>query len=352
MSTSSRARPNVWPASTVGRTRRTRRTHTPVTTTVPASLCVPRSAPVGGVEAGDGGGIPQPATSSDTGPTFDLVTGPWAAQWWQEVAGEFLATLFFCLGAFGSIISSRRGFVETALGTGFATFAVTAVFSGVGVLTAFNWGVTLTHTALYSATGKRKRSLWLLLGGYVASEYLGALAAVGLLRSFYSQADVELALPDLTGGQTQTRAFLAEMVLSAVLYVLFVWSGMVQFRTKAVRTARLSGTERALVFGLATVFVVFAGTRASGASLNPSRYLAVATVAGRAPDWWIWVLAPLAGAVLASLLLLMLHWFFLNPQARPKGVFGGTGGRLAAWFFMDAPVDPAGAWYADRVARA
>jgi len=78
------------------------------------------------------------------------------------------------------------------------------------------------------------------------------------------------------------------------------------------------------------------GTPVSGASMNPARSLAPALVLGDTASWWVYVVGPLAGAVLAAGIGYLL-----------RGPGGGYAGKRAAqgtlgWLWRPGPIDPAG----------
>jgi glycerol uptake facilitator-like aquaporin len=56
-----------------------------------------------------------------------------------------------------------------------------------------------------------------------------------------------------------------------------------------------------LVIGGALGLAVMVFGPATGAGLNPARWLGPALVSGTYPDFWIFIVGPLAGALLAAL---------------------------------------------------
>lgn len=125
------------------------------------------------------------------------------------------------------------------------------------------------------------------LAGYWLAQLLGALAASGCLRLLLGDvAHLGATLPAGTGGAWQAFGF--EILLT--FFLMFV--------IMAVATdTRAVGQSAALAIG-ATVGLeaLFAGP-ISGASMNPARSLGPALISGTWTDQWIYVLAPLLGAV-------------------------------------------------------
>jgi aquaporin Z len=130
---------------------------------------------------------------------------------------------------------------------------------------------------------------------YLVSQILGALAASGLLR---------VAFPDHAGlGATQpagsaVQSFLFELVLTAILMfvILAVSSG---------------AKEKGLMAGIAVGGVIafealFAGP-ICGASMNPARSLAPAVVTGKLANLWLYLVAPMIGAVIGVACCRVVH---------------------------------------------
>jgi aquaporin NIP len=70
--------------------------------------------------------------------------------------------------------------------------------------------------------------------------------------------------------------------------------------TAVATDARAIGQAAAIAIG-ATVFIdVLIGGPISGGSMNPARSLGPAVVAGEISDYWIYLLAPIGGAVLGA----------------------------------------------------
>jgi aquaporin NIP len=56
-----------------------------------------------------------------------------------------------------------------------------------------------------------------------------------------------------------------------------------------------------LAIGLTLVFCILMGGPLTGASLNPARTLGPAIVTGNYADLWVYLVGPIAGAVVAAL---------------------------------------------------
>jgi aquaporin Z len=118
---------------------------------------------------------------------------------------------------------------------------------------------------------------------------LGALAASGLLRALFPQHPT-LGVTSPAGAGWQS--LILEVVLTAIL--MFV-----------ILSVSTGAKERGITAGIAVGAVIalealFAGP-ICGASMNPARSIAPALVSGNFVYLWIYIVAPIAGALLAVL---------------------------------------------------
>lgn len=122
---------------------------------------------------------------------------------------------------------------------------------------------------------------------YLASQCVGAILASALMRILF--LDQESLGPTLPSG-TWWQSFIVEIVLTLIL--LFV-----------VLNVSVGAKEKGITAGLAIggviSFEVLCGGPISGASMNPARSIAPALVAGQFDYLWIYLTAPVIGAVLA-----------------------------------------------------
>jgi aquaporin Z len=120
---------------------------------------------------------------------------------------------------------------------------------------------------------------------YVASQCLGALAATGLLRLLFPQ---NLMLGATVPFSSVMQSFVLELVLTALL--MFVILGV------STGAAEKGITAGIVVGAVIALEAMFAGP-ISGASMNPARSLAPALVAGHIEHVWIYLVAPILGAL-------------------------------------------------------
>ena len=130
---------------------------------------------------------------------------------------------------------------------------------------------------------------------YMLSQFIGAIMSSSVISIFIKA----LKLPKNSFGQTDFPhisvggAFFTETLLT-FLFVLII----------LMVTSNLHGNSdlAPLAIGLALTLMIFVGLNLTGASLNPARSLGPALFAGDSAlaDYWLYFIAPLVGAGLAS----------------------------------------------------
>jgi MIP family channel proteins len=138
--------------------------------------------------------------------------------------------------------------------------------------------------------------------GYWCAQLLGAIAAAAVLRgSLGDIADVGGTFP--SGSDAQS--FLWELVMTAFL----------MFVVMAVATdTRAVGEAAAIAIGGTIGLAAMFGGPISGASLNPARSLGPGIVSGDLHAIWIYIVAPLAGAMIGGLLYQLVRGRALDTQ--------------------------------------
>lgn len=202
----------------------------------------------------------------------------------RRLFAELLGT--FCLvfaGTGAVVVNDLSGGTVSHVGIA-AVFGlvVMAMIYSVGDVSGahLNPAVTLAFTA-----AKRFPARDVL--PYVTAQCLGAvLASTALLVLFGNRASLGATLPAGSTGQS----FGLEVMLTAIL--MFV---ILHVSTGPKEVGVMAGIA---VGGTVALEAAFAGP-VSGASMNPARSLAPALVSGELRDLWVYLSAPVAGALLA-----------------------------------------------------
>ena len=122
--------------------------------------------------------------------------------------------------------------------------------------------------------------------GYIVAQLIGAIGAGALVLAVTGQASVAAGITKPSNGVTEIGALILETILTATFIAVILAS------TK--RAPRLAP----LAIPLTLVAIHFASAPLTGASVNPARSLGSALVGGDLTSLWIYIVAPIVGAVL------------------------------------------------------
>ena len=136
---------------------------------------------------------------------------------------------------------------------------------------------------------------WSRVPGYVAVQFLGAIAAAALLLAIFHPNASRLHMTLALG---PWPAFWLEIVLTVILVVVAI---------STANKARFIGPQTAFANGATTVFDRLIGYHISTGSMNPARTLGPALLIGGMQDWWVFTFGPLVGAVIAVCLLYVIQ---------------------------------------------
>ena len=202
----------------------------------------------------------------------------------KQAAAEFFGTFALVFAGTGAIVINEvSGGAITHVGVAL-TFGlvVMAMIYAVGDVSGahLNPAVTLGFWLARRLPVKNNAP-------YVSAQIGGALAASLLLKVLFP-ANRLLGATQPAG--TAWQSFVLEIVLTAIL--VFV---ILSVSTGAKEKGMTAGIAIGAVIGLEAMF---AGP-ICGASMNPARSLAPALVSGQLNALWVYLLAPVAGAMLA-----------------------------------------------------
>lgn len=213
-----------------------------------------------------------------------------------EMAGTFLF-LFVGIGAVASLdrlgalsslasgsIDPAAALIVVALAHG---IALAVLVSALGVVSGghFNPAVTLGVWL----TG---RIDWHRAAAYVIAQLIGALLAAWSLRLvFPATVSHNLGTPALGSGIDPLVGILVETILTVILVAAVMGTAV------DLRGPRLGG----LAIGFAVAADILMGGPLTGAAMNPARWFGPAAVVGLWDNWYVWIVGPLLGGVIAGL---------------------------------------------------
>lgn len=196
------------------------------------------------------------------------------------------------VGTFALVFAGTGAIVINHVSGGAITHPGIALTFGLIVLAMiYTFGdVSGAHfnPAVTTAFAVARRFPWRDVPGFIVAQILGALAASALLR-FLFPTDVLLGATLPAGGATQS--FVLECVLTFLL-MLVILSVSTGAKEKGITAGIAIGSVIALE-------AMFAGP-ISGASMNPARSLSPAVVSGHLEYLWLYLTAPVLGALLAT----------------------------------------------------
>ena len=141
--------------------------------------------------------------------------------------------------------------------------------------------------------------------GYIASQFVGGIAGALLLRTVLGGAATGLGMPQLAhdlvlGATTVTITPVAGFVIEAVLAFFLVTAVL------NAAVAGRAGNLAPLAIGMTLTLNIIMGGALTGAPFNPARALGPMVATGNFTNAWLYMIAPLVGAVIAAFVYLGL----------------------------------------------
>lgn len=211
----------------------------------------------------------------------------------KKYVAEFIGTLVLVFMGCGSAVflgvAPDGGHLAVALAFGLSIVAMAYVIGNISGC-HINPAVSLSMLITKNISGKD-------FLGYVVSQIIGAIAGAALIKLLLSITSIK----DLTGGLGSNGfgsvgmggAIIVEIILTFVF--VFVILGVTSDESKSA----VAG----IVIGLSLTFVHIIGIPLTGTSVNPARSIGPALFAGgdSLVQLWVFIVAPLVGAVIAAL---------------------------------------------------
>lgn len=210
---------------------------------------------------------------------------------WKALLCEFLGTaLLVLIGAGAVALTAAQG--GSVVGSAFA-------FGLVFMSLIYTWGTysgAHFNPAVSFGFAVAGRMNWWLMLGYWVAQLVGGIVGAALITYFYG---TESGAGASVGSLTNTDGW-ASVFLEAIL--TFILVTVILFVTRNPMLAVIGG----LAIGLVLTFSYLAAGPLTGASMNPARSLGPAIFSNNMGTYWIYVVGPLLGALVAALVYKLL----------------------------------------------
>lgn len=201
----------------------------------------------------------------------------------SEVLGTF-AMIFCGTGAMtiNEVTGGDVSHVGIALTWGFIVMAMIYAFGDISGA-HFNPAVSI-------AFAFANKFEWKEVPKYIIAQLIGAFLASVILRVLFPTS--ELLGMTVSSFDVSWRAFVLELLLA-----FFLMLTIINVSTGSKEVGIIAGIA---IGGVVLLEAMFAGPM-TNASMNPARSIAPAVVVGNLKDLWLYILAPIIGALLAVL---------------------------------------------------
>jgi aquaporin Z len=205
---------------------------------------------------------------------------------WRRLFAEVFGTFFLVTVAAGAVVVSATshgavGRVEAVVAPGLMVMAI-ILFMGAVSGAHLNPAVSIAFAA-------RGDFPWRRVPGYIAAQALGATIACAFLWATFGNVGM-LGATEPGPGITDLQALVMELVLTL---------GLVSVILGTASKAQNVGPIAALAVGGYIALAGLWGSPISGASMNPARSFGPDLLIGNFAHYWVYLVGPLAGALLA-----------------------------------------------------
>jgi aquaporin Z len=203
---------------------------------------------------------------------------------WRRLFSELLGTFALVLVAAGGGLLHAKGQISLAAAVVAPGLMVTAIILFMGAVSGAH-----LNPAVSLAFAMRGDFPWKRVPGYIIIQLIGATLACLFLRWIFG--NVEHLGATLPGpGYKNWQALLLEIVLTALLVSVILGTASAAQNVGAIAALGVGG------------YIALAGLWAapvSGVSMNPARSFGPALASGDWTSYWVYIVGPLAGALIA-----------------------------------------------------
>jgi aquaporin Z len=243
---------------------------------------------------------------------------------WRRLFSELLGTFALVLVAAGGGLLHAKGQISLAAAVVAPGLMVTAIILFMGAVSGAH-----LNPAVSLAFALRGDFPWKRVPGYIIIQLAGATLAALFLRWIFG--NIEHLGATLPGpGYKNWQALLMEIVLTALLVSVILGTASAAQNVGAVAALGVGG------------YIALAGLWAapvSGVSMNPARSFGPALDSGDWTSYWVYVVGPLAGALIAVGCALVLRGRGGDVISRAAGSGVLDQGALAAKADLSRDID-------------
>jgi aquaporin TIP len=212
----------------------------------------------------------------------------------RAVVAEFVATFALIFIGAGAVIQYNAGKLDLT-GVALAQGLVLAIM--VSITAHISGGLVNPAVAISLwVTGKLPSVRTVAL---IVAELAGAVAGAYLLKFLVPAAQFDAGgagAPALGDGIAVGKGILIEAAATFLL-VYAVFGTTIDQRGPFAKTAGFT-------IGLVIAFDIMAFAPYTGAAMNPARWFGPALAGGLWDDWYVWIVGPIAGGIIAG----VLYW--------------------------------------------
>lgn len=198
---------------------------------------------------------------------------------WKKYFPEFLGTFIIVFLGTGAIIVNQQ-WAEILGQTGISFAFGTGVFLAVYFFPSAQFNPAVSCALMFSKKMEKTEGI-----KNIVFQLLGAVTASGILKIIFPEnASLGATLPS----RSSSQSFILEIFLTFVLMygALFI-------------SSKENKLLLAAVLGSIVFLEAYFGGPISGASMNPARSIAPAVISKNIGALWIYIFAPIIGAILA-----------------------------------------------------
>ncbi len=203
----------------------------------------------------------------------------------SEFIGTFVLVVFACgtAAVVGCSAENGTGYLLTALAFG---LVIVAMAYSIGNVSGCHINPAVSIAMLVSGKLGIKDFI-----GYVAAQFAGAIAGAGVLK----------AILGAESGLGANALYNDNIALSIIIEIILTFVFVIAIL--GVTSKESNGAVSGIVIGLTLTLVHILGISFTGTSVNPARSFGPALLLGgeALSDVWVFLVAPLAGGVLAAL---------------------------------------------------